>query len=368
VTSSSYLQQVAAYGLPYQHRTFPDSPLDQASWASLFRAVTAQRLAGFLQAAVEDGELPVTAEQAEQVAELHVRWCASALRLEHLLLQLAQTLESEGLEMVVLKGSAVAHLVYPDAAWRSFGDIDLLLRSEDFDRSIEVLSRSGYVRQTAQARPGFERRFGKGATLEGAGGEELDLHRNLVFGTFGFLIDLDELFRSAVSFELGDRTLRALGAETRLLHACYHTALGDPRPRFSSIRDVAQMLATGDHDPERVLALAHQWRAEAVVARAVDLCRTHLGVEVGGPIVDGVAGYVPTRRERRAIASYVGRNQRFAAKVVATLPYLANTRDRAAFLLAVTAPEREFVTSHGGRPGWAWIRRGMRSLFRGGRA
>jgi hypothetical protein len=75
-----------------------------------------------------------------------------------------------------------------------------------------------------------------------------------------------------------------------------------------------------------------------------------------------------TRRQHRAIDSYVGQNQGFAAKVVATLPYLQGWRDRAAFLRAVIAPRQEFVASHGGRPGWAWIVRGFRSLFRGSHA
>jgi hypothetical protein len=368
MTAAPLLPQIAAYGLPRHRTVFVDSPLDQASWSAILREVDRQRLAGYLQAAIDSGDLPVTESQAAKAAELHLRWCGRVLSLERQLICMADLLEAHELGMVVLKGAAVAHLAYPHPEVRSFADIDLLFRPDDFDHAVEVLTEAGCVRQTAQARPGFERRFGKGTTLTGPAGEELDLHCNLVFGTFGFKIDVDELFRSAVSFELGGRRLKALGPETRLLHACYHAALGDPKPRYSSIRDVAQMLLMGQHDPDRVLRLARSWQAEAVVARAVGLCRDHLGVEVDGPVVDGVAGYVPTRRERRAIASYVGRNKRHAAKVIASLPYLASMRERAAFLRASLAPQPEFVVSHGGQPGWAWVRRGLRSLFRGGHA
>jgi hypothetical protein len=368
MTDAALLQHIAAYGLPEHRSVFPDDPLDQQAWDRVLREVDRQRLIGFLHSAVDAGAFPVTGEQGEQTAELHLQWCGRVLRLEQRLIRLTAILEAHGLEVVVLKGSAVAHLAYPVPEVRSFGDIDLLFRPDEFDRAIEVLTSIGYVRQTAQARPGFERRFGKGTTLTGADGVELDLHCNLVFGTFAFGIDLDELFRSAVRFELGGRSLRALGPETRLLHACYHAALGDPKPRYSSTRDIAQMLLTGRHDPERVLALSRRWESEAVVARAVGLCRDHLGVEVGGLIADDVAAYVPTRRERRAIASYVGSNQGMAAKAVATLPYLRTMRDRAAFLRAILAPRPEFVRSHGGEPGWAWIKRGARSLFRGGHA
>jgi hypothetical protein len=366
VTNALLLRAVAAYGLSGHGGGFPTAALEEATWRQLMRSVEQQRLVGFLEAVIREGALPATEEQAAEVAEAHLRWCAGVLQLERRLLELADLFATEGFEWLILKGPAVAHLDYPAPELRSFGDLDLLFRPRDLDRVVETFAAIGYRRQTEQARPGFEQRFGKGTTLTGPDGSELDLHCNLVFGTFGLLIDLDELFRSAVRFRLGGTELSALGAETRLLHACYHAALGDPRPRFSSTRDVAQMFARGDRDEDRLLHLVRQWRAEAVVQRAILLCSDLLGFVPDGPVVRAVAQHVLSRREERAVASYVGNNRSHAAKVVATLPYLPGTRDRVAFLRAMTAPNPEFVASHGGQPGWAWVRRGVRSLLRGG--
>jgi len=363
MSRAGFLQGVAAIGLPGRSGVLPVAPLGDREWRSFLSRVREQRLVGYLHQAVDAGVFPVTEEQATAVAELHLQSCVNALRLDQLLLDVVELLSAEGIEIVVLKGTALAHLVYPDPAVRVFGDVDLLLRSDQYDRGIELLVKAGCHRQTAQARPGFERRFAKGTTLTARDGHELDVHRNLVFGTFGFVIDLDELFRSSVEFQLGDRRLRALGPETRLLHACYHAALGDPKPRYSSVRDVAQMLTTGDHDVSRVLELTRRWQSEAVLSRAIELCRSHLGVEVSGPLVDAVGGYEPTRRESRAIASYVGPNRHFAAKVRASLPYVDGLRSKAAFVTAVVVPEPEFALSHGEEPGLPWIRRGFRSLF-----
>jgi hypothetical protein len=357
---------VATVGLPGSRQSLADEVLDAGSFEYFLGVVRWQRLPGFLMAAVDAEALPVTAEQRAAVEELHLEACASVLKLESYLLEIAEVLDTAGIDFLVLKGTAAAHLVYPEPSLRMFGDNDLLFRSEQFDEALEALYRHGYVRPAAPPRPGFDRRFGKGATLRRLGIDELDTHRNLVFGTFGFRIDLDELFGSAVTFRLGGRDLRALGPETRFLHACYHSALGDPEPRFSSVRDVAQMLATGEHDPQRVLALARQWEARAVLARAFRLCRDHLGVQVDSALADAVADYEPTRRERRAIASYVGENRHYAAKVVASLPYLDSFRDRAAFVRASAAPSDPFVESRGGEPGLAWIARGVRSLLPGG--
>ena len=365
VNSTELLRRVAAYGLPGRSGPIAEQPLDSGEWAQLISSVRFQRLIGHFNRAMGADDLPVSDEQRAEVAKLHLESCAGALHLERRLLDLASHLEGNDIEVVVLKGTANAHLLYPDPSARVFGDNDLLLRTGQFEAAVQALMELGYIRPVAPPQREFARRFAKGATMKGPQGDEADLHRNLVFGTFGFAIDLDELFDSSVEFELGGRRLRALGPETRLLHACYHAALGDPDPRYSSVRDVAQMLAYGTHDDRRVLELAHRWRSTAVLARAIRLCREHLGVKVDGPLVSAVAGYEPTRREQRAIASYVGDNRHYAAKVAASLPYLDGVGQKLAFLRASALPSEEFVESRGGDTRAAWIRRGLRSLFQG---
>jgi hypothetical protein len=366
LTTLDVAREIATFGLPGHDVIRLDRELSEGAFEHLVAVVRWQRLGGFFAAAVRADAFPVNDQQREEVERLHLEACASVLLLERRLLAAAQALELAGIELIVLKGTATAHLVYRDPSLRMFGDNDLLFRSDQFDAALEVLRDLGYQRPAAPPRQGFDRRFGKGATLKHPEGDELDTHRNLVFGTFGFKIDLERLFESATTFELAGRELRALGPETRLMHACYHSALGDPNPRFASVRDVAEMLTTGSHDRRQVLELARDWEARAVLSRAFELCRSHLGVSVHDPLVDALADYEPSRRERRAIASYVGHNRHYAAKVVATLPYLDSTRDRLAFLRASAAPSEPFVESRGGEPGLKWLARGLRSLLPGG--
>ena len=374
MTAGCVARQVAVFGLPGQGTPgsqgagggMPSQPLDEVEWRELIALVRRLRLTGFLQAALVADALPVTEEQRRHAAEFHLAACITALQLERRLLILVDELQRAGIEVVVLKGAAAAHLLYPEPAVRMFGDNDLLFRSAQIDDALAVLGELGYRRSAAPLRRGFDRRFGKGATLVGDAGDELDAHRTLVFGSFGLTIELDELFDSSVSFPLGGRPLRALGPETGLLHACYHAALGDPEPRLSSLRDVAQRFALGWHDPERLVELARRWRAEAVVARTLALCAHHLGVQIEDPAARVLAEHRPTRHEQRAIDSYVGSNRSHARKVVASLPYLDGAASKAAFLRDNLAPGTGFVGWGGDRPGFAWVGRGLRSLRHGG--
>jgi hypothetical protein len=361
--SAELLRQVSAFGLPGQPERLCDEPPEEAVWSSLVGRCRAQRVPGLLLAAIDAGALPVTDEQRDQAEEVHLGSMASVLRLERRLLEVAEALEGAGLAMVALKGSALAHLAYPDPSWRFFGDVDVLVRSDQLAAALETLTAAfDAVRQVPEVRPGYDRRFAKSVTLRSADGLELDVHRNLVFGTFGFAIDRDELFATARTFEVGGRRIAALGPEAMLLHACYHAGLGDPTPRMNSVRDVAQLLLTGDHDPDRVLALAERWGSVAVLQRGITLCRELLGIEVAGPLADATAAYRPTARETRAIDSYVGVNRSHSAKMLASLPFIEGLGAKAAFVGVTVLPSRGFLQQRRGLR--AWLRKGWRSLRR----
>ena len=369
------LRHLAAHGLPTdgtatvdtartEHRIALDPPAE-ATWQQLLRQVDRQRLPGLLLAAIDDGALPVTDSQRSDALQRHQEAMTAVLHLEQQLLALTRALEDAGIEVVALKGSAHAHLAYPDPSWRHFGDVDLLVPAAQLEAAVTTLGiQRGASRQAAELRPGYDRRFAKSVTLVEPDGTELDLHRTLLFGTFAFRIDLDELFASAVTFELGGRRIRALGPETRLLHTCFHAGLGDPRPRLSSVRDLAQLLLTGDHDPDRLIALTERWEAQAVMARALQLCREVLDIEVAGPIAARFAHHRPSRRDARAIDAYVGSNRSHTAKVLASLPFIDDLPSRAAFVVGSALPVRTFADQRG-TDRRRWLGKGWRSLTRG---
>ncbi len=365
------LRWLATYRLPGPRPVAPIAPAwsfvdDPSAWNAVWSVVRRHRIVGLLHTAYLDGAVALAEDQAAQLTSTHLDWCISMLGLERRLLEVVDAFERAGLELIVLKGTAVAHLDYPDPAMRMFGDNDVLVHPDQVQPALELLGDLGYHRPKAGASADFDRRFGKGATLRGPLGDELDVHRNLLFGTFGFALDIDELCASTTTFALGGRELPALTVEMRLLHSCYHAALGDPDPRLNALRDIAQQARSDAYDPALVRDIAERWQATAVLVRGLGLVRELLGVRDLGALSHVSERYPSRAYERRAVASYVGANRSFAAKVRASLPFLP-WRERARFLRWVLLPSKEFVTTRGSRPGWPWMRRGLRSLRKGSR-
>jgi hypothetical protein len=306
-----------------------------------------ERLVGHLAQAVSDGSLAVTNAQRAEVEAAQVEACQLALLLERCLLDHTELLDAVGIDTRVLKGPALAHSVYPDPSLRHFGDIDLLVPAGALDATLQVLTEAGCRRASSQPRPGFDERFGKGASLVTPAGLELDIHRRFVFGPMGLAMDTTRLFDEPTPFELGGRILYGLGAEHRFLHACFHAALGDVPPRLAALRDVAQLALTTSLDSQRVVEIARQWRAGLVVATAVTTAWQTLGLSTSVPLTSWASDYVPTTFERRSLQSYTSPEHSYAGEAVAGLRALPFP-DRAAYVRALVLPQRRFLAGRRG--------------------
>src|SRR4051794_119289 len=171
---------IAASGLAGTDTPWPAAPLGAAEWGELIGAVRHERLAGLLVHAISDESLPVTSEQAAEAHREHFAGILLVLANENKMLEVVRELAAAGVSARVLKGSAVAHLDYPDPSLRLFGDLDLLVPSGQWDQAVAALVAAGHVPMYRQPRPGFDRRFSKGNTFQTDDGLEIDLHRTFV--------------------------------------------------------------------------------------------------------------------------------------------------------------------------------------------
>ncbi len=356
-----HLRALASYGLPGTGLGLPEAPLADDKWQEVLHGCAEQRLLGHLWSAVAAGDLPTTSLQRGQAKSLGLQALRLCLRLEQHLLTAVDVLDHAGLDHRVLKGTALAHTAYPSPSLRHFRDIDLLVTSEQFAAVVDVLLDIGYHRPWPEPRPGFDRRFGKGATLVAPQRHELDLHRTLVDGPFGLSIDLRTLWARPRNFLLAGRTLRALPVEAMVVHACYQVAIGDDPPRLAAMRDLAQLLLTVEHDGSAVHELVLGGKAEAVLARAVELTWQAFALEPD-ELSRWAQSYTPSARERCLLATYSAARRSFATQSLASLVTIPGVVAKVELARALALPSSEFLARREVSR-LDWWRRGRRSAL-----
>lgn len=339
---------VAAFGVPGAAgpEAGETAPLriDDTAWSRWLGRLGWHRLTGIAVAAGRAGGLDLSAGQWDELLDRHRGEMVWSLRLDARLRELAAALDAAGVPFVVLKGPALAYVQYPDPSWRPYADLDLLVRRADRRAATRVLSRFGMRRSLPEPRPGYDDRFGKAVVYRAADGIEIDLHRMLAPGAFGLWMDPEELFGSTRTFEVGQTTLRRLDGTAALLHACVHAVLGDAELRLLSLRDIAQLAHGGEVEWDRLRAWGERWRVASVVRHAFAEVERHLEV---GCAPDG---FDPGRSDpaaERAFAAYRGGRHR-GASARTTLAAVPGVRDKAAYVVAMLVPRREFLAARTG--------------------
>lgn len=330
-SGDGWLAKIAAFDLPGARGAgaMPGSIND------VLRGASEQRLTGVLAAAVDADALDLTLDDRAELARAHEGSMREALLLEEVLLEAIGVLGEVGVDYRVLKGTALAHMVHADPADRCFGDNDVLVRSADVDGAVNALVAAGAVRGVPPLSTSFDRRFAKSVTLGWTGPSELDLHRTLAAGPYGFLIGLDDLFRDPAELLLAGRGVRTLSADLHLVHGAIHVALGDVEARLGNVRDLALLAVRPSVDPESVRETAERWGCTAPLA--VGLRATAALGHDRSELERWADDYGISDVDRRRLSVYRERAGRYRRQARASWRVLG-WRDRVAFTRALVMP------------------------------
>jgi hypothetical protein len=345
-----WVARVAALGLPDGAAGRDPFEIPERSWPQVLRGITRHRITGLAVAGVRAGMLRLSEAQERRLFERHRNATLLVVSLERRLLEFVGALEGGGAAAVVLKGAALAHTFYPNPSLRTYGDVDVLVRAEEWAPACSALAELGFRRILPEPRPGFDHRFGKGAAFRDSEGVEIDLHRTLALGAFGLWIDPAELFEGTAELRLGGKSLRRLDDTLSLLHVCVHASIGRPRPLLLPLRDVLQVAWTGEIDWDRLEAFAERWRLSVPMGHALRTAAEVLQARIPKEAAR-LCSVPPGRLERRVFAAYTERAGR-GGIALSTLWGIRGLRGKAAYLRALLLPDRSFLEARSaGGPG-----------------
>lgn len=168
---------------------------------------------------------------------------ARSLLMKDRLSKVEETFDNEGIEVLVLKGPALALSVYPDPATRPYSDIDLLVDPKDFIRGRDLLEGLGYRCQ--ERRLEGSRNFDCEETFIRQEGDsarvEIDLHWDLLkFSGIKREGKSKDLFSRAVTVKHESLAFHTLDAVDALVQAAMHLTMNHVKNmRLIWIYDIA---------------------------------------------------------------------------------------------------------------------------------
>lgn len=154
-------------------------------------------------------------------------------------------LATEGVNVILLKGAALAEMIYGDIAVRPMSDLDLLIQQQDLPAARRVLVALGYTPLYVEMHTGFNVEFRNEELLYKPGLVDtyVDLHWRLVSPSYyQRTLSTDWFWETALPTQIGSAPALVLSPEAQVLYLCAHLVLHHSGNGLLWLHDVAEVL------------------------------------------------------------------------------------------------------------------------------
>lgn len=228
----------------------------------------------------------------EVMDQLRAAYRDNLARNMHLYAELRRILEAlreKDVEVILLKGAALAKMVYGDIGLRPMSDVDVLAKKEDLPKAVELLFQMGYglcENQEAQDQNihiqelinSYNRHVPALGHPQGI--QKLDIHWTIPDSPF----NIEGLWERAITIKIDKTDVQVLSLEDLLLHLSLHTSV---HHKFNDhglkqLYDIAITINRYFHeiDWDQLLLHAYKWRTEKYLYLTLLLSQEILGAKV----------------------------------------------------------------------------------------
>lgn len=274
---------------PGEVRRLASAPLN---WAVLRGLATQERLLTVLWPRLCEAGVAVP-EPHEQAFRMQASVMEFQLSFAELVLrQVVREARDLDVDLLLLKGAALALTVYGAFRDRPMGDLDVLARPAGASRLWNRLREDGWLLEYEGGRTFYEEHHHLPPLVRGGGiGVVLEIHRTLLPPRGPFVDGGDSTWRTARPLRLDEGSVRVLAPEAQLLHLSIHFAWSHMAGRglARTVRDVAAVWAEGEIDGPSFVERAQAMRAETSAYWTLRLARGLGGAAVPDAVLEALA-------------------------------------------------------------------------------
>jgi hypothetical protein len=260
-------------------------------WQSLFDLAQRHGVQQLVYVALAAGSAPIAAEQMPPLQQIHQLNLRKALLLSRELIRIVDHLSALGIETMPYKGLALAEALYGDIALRQSGDIDLLIRRQDFCRVRDAVRDIGFTshshlsaaQERAHLKSGYEYSF------DGAAGPNLlEVQWAVQPRFYSIDFDMDGIFERAVTVNVAGHAMKTPSPEDLFLVLSAHAAK-HVWGRLIWLCDLARIMTLPNLDWEWIASQANELGIARIMGITMVLANRLLGAAI--PSAAAQAGF-----------------------------------------------------------------------------
>ncbi|MHB9111525.1 MAG: nucleotidyltransferase domain-containing protein [Thermoleophilia bacterium] len=239
-------------------------------WGMLIHQSTVHGTAGLMlrHLSALSPQVAVPGETIDELRGIYLKITASSLKQMAQFKKVARKTGEAGVEIIVLKGAALAESLYGDVGLRPLSDVDILIREADWQKVSEILKLYKYSAfgQDFSPLPPSLTKYDIQTHLQFLSPVGTCLEYQFDLFTLGIgMLDMPGVWMRSRESVVGGEKVRVLSAEDQLLHLVIH-ANRHGCSRLKWLVDIAESLrqSTGI-DWDKFVEIARRERATAIV-------------------------------------------------------------------------------------------------------
>lgn len=227
-----------------------------------------------------------------RINSLALVWTLKLRLLETRMRESVEALGDAGIDVMLLKGAALAVTVYPSFADRPMADLDFLIDATRAAEAHRLMQAAGWVvESTGYSAHAWDEHHHLPPLSDGRGsGLRLEIHTAPLAPGHGFRMDHASFLASAATVAVGRAQVRVPERHLHALHAAIHFAWSHclESGALNAFRDLA-VLTAHDFSWTRLAALARDTRSETSLYWTLRLARRLAGLGVPADVLAQLA-------------------------------------------------------------------------------
>jgi hypothetical protein len=301
-------------------------------WKSLFALADRHGAQSLLHQALSGLDDTIPADELRTLKQHYQTNLIKTLLVSHELIRLVDRLSALGIEVMPYKGPALAEVLYGDVAMRQSGDIDLLIRPQDFPRVRNAASELGYTphlalsekEERAYLKSGYECAF------DGAAGPNLlEVQWAIQPRFYAVDLDMDALFQRGMIVSVAGQQMKTPCSEDLFLILAVHAAK-HVWGRLVWLCDLARLMNFTGLKWEAVGSQAKKLGVARILRVTVHLANRLLGATIPAAVNENLLSDAETTPLAEEIQKYIGSDMEYDVESFSYFRLMLRLRERRA--------------------------------------